>query len=507
MYNEIQSYKQKGYSLRRCARTLDLDRKTIRKYWEMTAEEYLNYLVKSKKRTRILDPYYDEIKLELETYPNITSAIIYDHLQERHKDFRPSYRSVRLYVTILREELGIPTEVKIRQYTEVTEMPAGYQTQVDMGQKVMTDPFGKKIRIYIFAMVMSLSRKKFVYFQDHPFNGQEFIEAHDMAFKYYGGRTEEITYDQDRVMTVSENSGDIIYTEAFESYRKYAGFSIRLCRGYDPESKGKIENVVKYVKGNFLACRSYHGINDLNSAGLAWLDRTANAKVHETTKMIPDVVFIEEAKQLKPVPSLSKPVEPGIAIIRKTNVIHYKQNRYQVPKGTYMPGRKARIVLDDNRVSFFDCISSELLAQHQVETGIGQLVRLPRNSMRFQDTEHSTIKKKLLSALSDFGDMQAYMELIIEKYPRYIKDQLRLLYQCITAYGRTELEAALDYCIERDLISANDFRDTLAFFRADEPKITSKQVKLPEKYQSVKPKVRSLDLYTKLSSRQGGDTL
>ena len=42
MYNEIQSYKQKGYSLRRCSRTMDLYRKTIRKYWEMTADAIVN---------------------------------------------------------------------------------------------------------------------------------------------------------------------------------------------------------------------------------------------------------------------------------------------------------------------------------------------------------------------------------------------------------------------------------------------------------------------------------
>jgi transposase len=389
MYNEIQGYKQQGYSQRRCARTVDLDRKTVRKYWYMTPEEYVKKLAESKKRAKILDPYYEEIVSELETYPNITSAIIHDHLRERHESFAPSYRSVRLYVMALREELGIPTEVKIRQYTEVAEQPPGYQAPVDMGQKVMTDAFGKKVRIYIFAMVMSLSRKKYTYFQDHPFNAQEFVCAHDLAFRYYGGRTQEIVYDQDRVMAVSENAGDLILTEVFEGYRKYAGFSIRLCRGFDPESKGKIESVVKYVKGNFLACRVYHGISSLNSEGLAWLDRTANAKIHETTKMIPDVVFAQELGYLKPAPTLGKPVESKSAIIRKSNVVHYKQNRYEVPKGTYLPGREARIVVDEAQsgVSFYDSKTGELLAAHALQTGIGKLVKLPKNAARFRQTD------------------------------------------------------------------------------------------------------------------------
>ncbi len=441
LYNEIHSYKQMGYSLRRCARTVDLDRKTVRKYWYMTPDEYLQSLADSKRRTRILDPYQEEIIAELTTYPSITSAIIYDHLRERHKDFTPSYRSVRLYVTALREELGIPTEVKIRQYTEVMDQPPGYQAQVDMGQKVMTDPFGKKVKIYIFAMVMSLSRKKFTCFQDHPFNAAEFVQAHDMAFKYYGGRTEKNVYDQDRVMAVSENAGDLILTETFDSYRKYAGFSIRLCRGWDPESKGKIESVVKYIKGNYLACRVYHGISALNSEGLLWLDRTANAKIHETTKMIPDVVFLEEAKHLKAAPTLSKPPVPKTAIVRKTNVVHYGQNRYQVPKGTYFPGREARIELDDTKtnICFYDDKTGELLAEHTVAAGIGQLVRIPRNAERFKFTRYLTLERDLLTQLSELNQAERYIKMLMDKYPRYAGDQLRIIRQCTQAYSMDEL--------------------------------------------------------------------
>jgi len=373
-----------------------------------------------------------------------------------------------------------------------------------MGQKVMTDPFGKKVKIFIFAMVMSLSRKKFMCLQDHPFNAREFVLAHDLAFKYYGGRPEEIVYDQDRVMAVAENAGDLILTEVFESYQKYAGFSIRLCRGYDPESKGKIESVVKYIKGNFLACRVYHGISTLNSEGMAWLDRTGNAKIHETTKMVPDVVFAEEAKHLKPAPALSTPAAPKTAIIRKSNVVHYKQNRYQVPKGSYLPGREAIIVPDEQEqsVSFFDAKTGELLAQHFLEAGIGHLVKLPRNAERFRETDYSSLKAKLLTVL-DGLNAEPYVDMLIKKYPRYARDQLRILHQCAALYSAGELRKALDYCTERDLISANDFRDTLAFFRAEEAKIAPKKVSLPEKYQAVQPKIRSLASYSHAGSKGG----
>ena len=62
-------------------------------------------------------------------------------------------------------------------------------------------------------------------------------------------------------------------------------------------------------------------------------------------------------------------------------------------------------------------------------------------------------------------------------------------------YDRGELQNALDYCIDRDLFSANDFRDALVFFRADEPKLVSGQILLSVKYSLVQAQVRSLESY------------
>ena len=115
----------------------------------------------------------------------------------------------------------------------------------------MTDPFGHKVKIYIFAMVMSHSRKKYVYFQDHPFNAGEFVEAHDLAFKYYGGRTQEIVYDQDRVMAVSENAGDLVLTNAFENYRKYIGLPSVSAGDSTRKAKAKLRALLSTLRATF----------------------------------------------------------------------------------------------------------------------------------------------------------------------------------------------------------------------------------------------------------------
>jgi len=497
MYAKIQELKKKGFSKRKSAQELNLDKKTVSKYWDMTEEEYAEYLLDSRSRTKILDPYHDEIAAEMTEHPSITAAIIDDHLREKFAEFEPSYRSVRLYVAQMREELGIPKQVTIRQYCEVAELPLGFQAQVDMGQKIMVDPYGKKVKIFIFAMVMSASRMKFVCFRDKPFTADEFIAAHDEAFRYFGGRTTEIVYDQDRVMTISENSGDLLLTETFEDYVRYVGFSVHLCRGYDPESKGKVERVVGYVKNNFLNCRTYNGIASLNSDGLAWLDRTANNSMHNTTKMIPAQMFKEESKHLKAVPTLSEPKPPREAIIRTTNVVHYKQNRYQLPRGTYRPGRKAVITLENERIRFADKETGELLADHPLVTDkVGKLIELPKGPARNRGTVNDSLKRKVLQGFEACPAAAEFVQSIIEKYPRYNKEQLGILSKAQEIYTAEELTRAVDYCRERDLYSANDFRDTLVYLRSEQKQEPIKPVTLPVKYSIVRSPVRPLSTYT-----------
>ena len=54
-------------------------------------------------------------------------------------------------------------------------------------------------------------------------------------------------------MVVSENSGDIIYTKDFQYFKDEMGLKLYVCRPSDPESKGKIENVAKFIKYSFFA--------------------------------------------------------------------------------------------------------------------------------------------------------------------------------------------------------------------------------------------------------------
>ena len=78
-----------------------------------------------------------------------------------------------------------------------------------------------------------------------------------------------------------------------------------VCRKADPESKGKVENLIKYVKRNFLSIRDFKQVGEANEVAFRWLERRANGKISQATQKIPALLIEHERKKLRPVcPSL-----------------------------------------------------------------------------------------------------------------------------------------------------------------------------------------------------------
>lgn len=176
----------------------------------------------------------------------------------------------------------------------------GQQLQVDFGEKWMQSIDGQRVKVRFAAFVLAHSRYKWACFQTRPFTTSALILSCHECFRYLGGMPVELVFDQDSIVSVSENYGDIIHTFEFEKFRQECKFKVYLCQAADPESKGKIENVVKFIKYNFLENRLFADEEILNNSCLDWLDRTGNAKVHGTTKKVPAKVFEEECEQLRP---------------------------------------------------------------------------------------------------------------------------------------------------------------------------------------------------------------
>jgi transposase len=241
LFGEIKQYKEMGLNKSQVQRTLNIGYNTVNKYWNMSNDEYAQLLNRSKNRTKKIDKYQTEILEWITDFRDISAAQVLDWIRERYGEVDFRERSLRHYICNLRKQYALPKAVETRQFEEVPETPIGFQAQVDMGQIWLKKLDGSRIKVYCFAMVLSHSRFKYILWSDRPFTTLSFIDAHNKAFEYIGGMPKEIVYDQDRVLVVSENSGDIIYTEGFQNYINMMKYKVRLCRGFDPQSKGYVK--------------------------------------------------------------------------------------------------------------------------------------------------------------------------------------------------------------------------------------------------------------------------
>jgi transposase len=503
VFAEIKELKRKGFNKAQVERIMNLNYKTVTKYWDMTPEEYARLIEESKCREKKLDKYRDDILPWIREFNDISTAQISDWLREKYEELDLKERTLRNYVMRLRKDFNLPKAARDRQYIEVPEMPMGYQAQVDFGQCLLHKPDGSRVKLYCFAMVLSHSRFKYVYWLDKPFTTATFIEAHDKAFEYFGGMPKEIVYDQDRVLAVDENFGDVVYTEDFQNYINIMHFKTRLCRSYDPESKGKIEAVVKFVKYNFAIHRKFEDIDSFNEDCLKWLERTGNAKVHDITKKAPAEVFALESQHLQPVPQSLKKKSNDISLtynVRKNNTVFYRQNRYQVPKGTYEPGKQVKLVIKDNSMDIVDSDTGEIIAHHVISSKRGELVKL-NHPERHISKSAEEMYSKALNVLGGTDSAKILLENIRKERARYVKDQLGVIVKTAPNYDLDTIEKAIEYCVSRRLWSAGMFKDTLEHMCIEKDKNKSKKTALnntsiPLKCKGIKTEIRAISEYT-----------
>ncbi|MGJ9459575.1 IS21 family transposase [Oceanobacillus sp. CF4.6] len=507
---EVHQLKKQGFKVAAIARKCNLSRTTVYEYLEKDFEEACRWVEELKTRKRILDPYQNHILAWLKEHPDLSASQISDWLEERCSFTNVGDSTVRSYVYELREKYHIPKTLSFRSYEALVELPKGKQMQVDFGEMKVKTVEGKWKKIYAIAFVLSHSRYKYSEWQDRPFTTRDVIRSHENAFVYYGGITEEIVYDQDKLMIVSENGGDIVYTEEFQAYKQQRGFSIYLCRAADPESKGKIENVVKFIKRNFAKNRVFYQIETWNEQCLAWLKRKGNYQVHNTIKKRPVEVFALEKPHLRKVSSLlSFESNHGSSITRtvhKDNIIKYKSNRYSVPLGTYKPH-------GDNTV-YIKVEQGELIIE-KTPGGVSIAIHLlsKEKVQLIKDTDHTRDKTKGIKAYMDtvkgsFDNkekIEVFLEEINKRYPRYIRDQLQILQRTVKEF-QPFIQQALDTCIDQRLWSANDLHDVAIHLaklkRSKSPNLPSDSdipvAEIPSALIKEKASLRELDGYLKI---------
>ncbi len=513
MYIDIRQLHEQGFNVSQIARKIGLSRTTVYAYLNRKPEEMHVWLAGTKERTKKLTPYHDEILSWVKEHQDMSAAQVFDWLQEKHFDLNVAESTVRRYVRSLRERYQLPKVTSRRQYEAIPDPPLGQQIQVDFGQTVQQTTKKEQIRLYFISFVLSHSRYKAVIWLDRPFTTQDVVRAQEEVFQQLGGMPEEIVYDQDKLILVRENSGDCIFTAEFQSYREERGFRVRMCRKADPESKGRIENVVGFVKKSFSNHRLFTNIDKWNEQCQEWLRRTGNGKTHNLTKKKPVDVFLIEKNHLRPISkaiaAVSKDTSSPTRAVRKDNTICYNGNRYSVPLGTYQHGGSNQIHLSlrQEKLIIID-LEGETIAEHDIDPRKGQLIQACHHR-RDRTKGIDAYIESLSESFTETKQATTYLGELRRHYPRYIRDQLQRISETIRDQDHKYLDQTLTMCLDQRLYSAQEFRDVLVHLkqaREDQSPASHKEHKRQKNVRSFKsyqPEVREMDDYIAIL-KEGG---
>jgi transposase len=467
MYYEVQRLIKEGLSFRAISKVLVMDRRTVMRYSQMSEKQYCSFLERKEIRDKLLTPYESFVHDKLLAHPGVSAAQMHDWLKEYYPDFaHTAPKTVYNFVMALRQKYNIPLEEAVREYFVVEQLPYGKQAQADFGHYILRGTEDHRKRIHFFVMMLSRSRMKFVQFSDSPFTTRTAIDAHEAAFRFFSGIPSEVVYDQDRLFLVEERMGELLLTQEFKDYVFEQEFQLHFCRKADPQSKGKVENVVKYVKNNFLYARPWHDLETLQTQGLAWLQRTGNAMPHSTTRKIPLEEWQNEQPHLRPWVSVKILPSYILRTVRKDNTLAYLGNFYSVPQGTFKTkDSMAMIWLKEEELHVHDK-EGVFLCKHAIVESKGNTVI---------NTDHKRDKslklKELLTQTSGLflnpGLAMQYFEMIRKQRGRYLRDQVQAIQKEIEGRNKQLVADVLQKCIEKNYVGAVIFRELLAFHETE----------------------------------------
>ena len=249
---------------------------------------------------------------------------------------------------------------------------------------------------HIFVLTLGFSRRSF-YVPCLSETLGELLDAHEQAFTYFGGRTQEHLYDRPRTVCAPRGNDGVRWNTTFKAFADFWGFEPRLCRPYRAQTKGKVESGVKYFKRNFLAGRRFRDDLDFNEQLQEWMSTVADVRVHGTTHERPIDRFAREYDALVPAPPgrAFRLEAPLTRVVATDYLVTVDTNRYSVP--FTLIGQPVEVM---RRNGFLQMRHrGQLVATHPVLGGRHQLRILPehgpgpiaRNArVRYSTGGHST---------------------------------------------------------------------------------------------------------------------
>jgi transposase len=266
------------------ARAYDIDPKTVRA-WRARGRYVPR--VRTPRRTK-LEPYAGWLRARAPEV-GFNAAVLQRELVAQ--GYTGSAMQVSRFVRPLRVAARAEAAATMR-----FETPPGQQAQVDFGQRKLWIGDGYTAA-HLFVFTLGYSRRTYAWATPHE-RLTALLEGHERAFRHFGGVPAQVVLDNARVAVLHHGRDAVVVHPVYADFAGYYGFRPWAHAPYRPQTKGKVESGVKYVKRNALVGKRFGSWAQLNGWLLEWATTIADTRVHGTTHQIPLARFA--AEQLTP---------------------------------------------------------------------------------------------------------------------------------------------------------------------------------------------------------------
>ena len=360
VFMDIIAMHRNGYSIRKIAKLTGIHRRTVKRHLE--SNSFPAYK-KEKRKLSILEPYTQIIRDYLDQ-DDYQATWIYDRM--KRMGYAGSYDTVKIYVRTIKEQ-------KTRLAYARFETEPGLQAQVDWGDFQVQEPNGKTPTLYAFVMLLGYSRAMYVEFVERC-TLETFLDCHIHAFHFLQGVPAEILYDNMKNVVLGRENGKTVFNLEFLHFAHHYGFQPKACPPYSPWVKGKVERPMDYIRERFWRGYSFYSLPQANRDMIAWLEETANQRIHGTHRQPIPCRWEEEIPCLGKLPLAD--YDTSLKVFRKVYKdcqLSYNGNRYKVPYQVI--GKKVMLKVKGQLIRIYH--DQDLLASYQEPPGKGQVIGDP----------------------------------------------------------------------------------------------------------------------------------
>lgn len=329
----------------------------------------------------------------------------------------------------------------------------GELLQIDWGEqrqmKFAKAGFAGQTR-YFFAARLKYSRWMWVRFTQ-DMQSETLLRCLIACLVEVGGVPWVVTSDNPKTITLGRDAEQRpILHPAYQQFATEFGFHPSPCTPAAAQQKGAVENLVKFVKANFLAGRTFHDDADLERECAVWLHRVNEERPSDATEQLPLALLGAERPHLKPLPATAP--DYGVfdsVLVSRESLVTIATNRYSVPVAHVGQALTAR--MHPERIALYQGMT--LVAEHPRCFGRRQRIVNPEHFepvFERKPRARTMVYRDWLVALGP--SVAAYVQRLCQRRYQEMDQQIAGLYALAKGAGTTRLVALVEQALEQDAV-------------------------------------------------------